>query len=193
MRTTLHKFDVPLRSVCWVWSDLIWHNCVDSHPGLYHKYPEVEHPGSADSLHSKLQVSRVSGTERHKNWVGLNEWPQRAPTDCLQWFTGATGVVYSYNHAGGQVGFKRHSRLSPLLVVMVVMVDLLDGVYNVFTHYICSQFINSQDYTNCIRTEDGFCGIEWKEKSGTSNGGRQMKDHKQFCLFFLFFSNLKSS
>jgi len=56
----------------------------------------------------------------------------RAPTDCLQWFTGATGVVYSYNHAGGQ-------------------------------------FINSQDYTNCIRTEDGFCGIEWKEKSGTSN------------------------
>ena len=119
MRTTLHKFDVPLLSVCWVWSDLIWHNCVDSHPGLYHKHPEVEHPGSADSLHSKLQVSQVSGTERYKNCVGLNEWPQRAPTDCLQWFTGATGVVYSYNHAGGQVGFKRHSRLKPLLVVLI--------------------------------------------------------------------------
>ena len=35
---------------------------------------------------------------------------------------------------------------------------------------LCSQFLGSQDYTNCIRTEDGFCGIEWKEKSGTSNG-----------------------
>ena len=117
-------FHIPLLSVCWVWSDLIWHNCVDSHPGPYHKYPEVEHPGSADSLHSKLQVSQVSGTERYKNCVGLNEWPQRAPTDCLQWFTGATGVVYSYNHAGGQVSFKRYSRLIPLLVVLVVMVDL---------------------------------------------------------------------
>ena len=127
------KFHVPLLSVCWVWSDLIWHNCLDSHPGLDHKYPEVEHPGSADSLHSKLQVSQVSGTERYNNCVGLNEWPQRAPTDCLQWFTGATGVVYSYNHAGGQVGFKRGSRLNPLLMVLVVMMDLLDGVYNVLT------------------------------------------------------------
>ena len=27
----------------------------------------------------------------------------RAPTDCLQWFTGSTGTVYSYNHQGGQV------------------------------------------------------------------------------------------
>ena len=53
----------------------------------------------------------------------------------------------------------------------VVMVDLLDGVYNVFTH---SQFLASQDYMNCIRTEDGFCGIEWKEKSGTSKGGVQI-------------------
>merc|ERR1711990_356464 len=55
----------------------------------------------------------------------------RAPTDCLQWFTGSTGTVYSYNHQGGQ-------------------------------------FLNGMDYTNCIRTEDGFCGIEWKEKSDTT-------------------------
>merc|ERR1711951_27659 len=55
----------------------------------------------------------------------------RAPTDCLQWFTGSTGTVYSYNHQGGQ-------------------------------------FLNGMDYTNCIRTEDGFCGIEWKENSATS-------------------------
>jgi len=55
----------------------------------------------------------------------------RAPTDCLQWFTGSTGTVYSYNHQGGQLA-------------------------------------NGMDYTNCIRTEDGFCGIEWKEKSDTT-------------------------
>ena len=60
-----------------------------------------------------------------------------------------------------------------------------------YLNTLCSQFINSQDYTNCIRTEDGFCGIEWKEKSGTSNGEGQMKDHKQFCLFFLFFKSKK--
>jgi len=55
----------------------------------------------------------------------------RAPTDCLQWFTGSTGTVYSYNHQGGQL-------------------------------------TNGLEYTNCIRTEDGFCGIEWKEKSDTT-------------------------
>ena len=47
---------------------------------------------------------------------------------------------------------------------------------------LCSQFINSQDYTNCIRTEDGFCGIEWKEKSGTSNGEGKMEDHNSACF-----------
>merc|ERR1712060_831953 len=55
----------------------------------------------------------------------------RAPTDCLQWFTGSTGTVYSYNHQGGQ-------------------------------------FLNGMDYTNCIRTEDGYCAIEWKEKTGAT-------------------------
>jgi len=55
----------------------------------------------------------------------------RAPTDCLQWFTGSTGTVYSYNHQGGQ-------------------------------------FLSGMEYTNCIRTETGFCGIEWKENSVTT-------------------------
>ena len=27
----------------------------------------------------------------------------RAPTDCVQWHTGTTGNVYSYNHAGSQL------------------------------------------------------------------------------------------
>ena len=51
-----------------------------------------------------------------------------------------------------------------------------------YLNTLCSQFINSQDYTNCIRTEDGFCGIEWKEKSGTSNGERKMEDHNSACF-----------
>jgi len=41
----------------------------------------------------------------------------KAPTDCVQYFTGLTGNVYSYNHQGGQ-------------------------------------FLQSQDYNNCIRTEE---------------------------------------
>merc|ERR1712080_711263 len=55
----------------------------------------------------------------------------RAPIDCLQYFTGKTNTVYSYNFAG-------------------------------------SQFLNGMDYTNCIRTEKGFCGIQWMEKSATT-------------------------
>ena len=55
----------------------------------------------------------------------------RAPTDCVQWFTGTTGAVKSYNFAG-------------------------------------SQLLQSQYYNNCIRTEQGYCGIQWKESSSTS-------------------------
>ena len=45
----------------------------------------------------------------------------RAPSDCVQYFTGATGSVKSYNFQGGQL-------------------------------------LASQYYTNCIRTEKGYCG-----------------------------------
>ena len=55
----------------------------------------------------------------------------RAPTDCVQYFTGTAGSVQSYNHAGGQL-------------------------------------LKSQRYTNCIRTEKGYCAIQWKQSS-TSN------------------------
>ena len=128
-------FHVPLLSVCWVWSDLVWHNCVDSHPGLYHKYPEVEHPGSADSLHSKLQVSRVSGTEGTKLcWFermtskGTDRLPamvHRSHRGCVQlqlcWRPGQFQKILSIESIIGDIA-------------TVVMVDLLDGVYNVFTH-----------------------------------------------------------
>merc|ERR1712154_756392 len=55
----------------------------------------------------------------------------KAPTDCVQYFTGKSGSVKSYNFAG-------------------------------------SQFLQSQIYNNCIRTEKGYCGIQWKESSTTS-------------------------
>ena len=55
----------------------------------------------------------------------------RAPTDCVQYFTGKTGSVKSYNFGGGQL-------------------------------------LQSQIYTNCIRTEAGYCAIQWKESSTTS-------------------------
>lgn len=61
----------------------------------------------------------------------------RAPTDCLQYFTGVSNTVYSYNWAG-------------------------------------SQFLSGMEYTNCIRTENGYCGIEWKEKSGVSTDAFQV-------------------
>merc|ERR1739838_445363 len=55
----------------------------------------------------------------------------KAPTDCVQYFTGKSGSVKSYNFAG-------------------------------------SQFLQSQIYNNCIRTEKGYCAIQWKESSTTS-------------------------
>jgi len=55
----------------------------------------------------------------------------KAPTDCVQWFTGTTGSVKSYNFGGGQI-------------------------------------LRGQIYNNCIRTEAGYCAIQWKESSTTS-------------------------
>jgi len=53
----------------------------------------------------------------------------KAPTDCVQYFTGTSGTIQSYNFAGAQ---------------------LLQGMY----------------YTNCIRTEAGYCAIQYKESTG---------------------------
>jgi len=55
----------------------------------------------------------------------------KAPTDCVQYFTGVSGNVKSYNFAGAQL-------------------------------------LNGQRYVNCIRTEKGYCGIQFKESSTTS-------------------------
>jgi len=53
----------------------------------------------------------------------------KAPTDCVQYYTGTTGTIQSYNFGGAQ---------------------LLQGMY----------------YTNCIRTEFGYCGVQYKESTG---------------------------
>ena len=45
----------------------------------------------------------------------------KAPEDCVQYFTGASGSVQSYNFQGGQL-------------------------------------LTQQQYTNCVRTEKGYCG-----------------------------------
>ena len=45
----------------------------------------------------------------------------KAPGDCVQYFTGASGSVQSYNFQGGQL-------------------------------------LTQQQYTNCVRTERGYCG-----------------------------------
>ena len=76
----------------------------------------------------------------------------KAPEDCVQYFTGASGSVQSYNFQGGQL-------------------------------------LTQQQYTNCVRTEKGYCGksshlspltillllgILWKESSSTSPDPFQM-------------------
>ena len=36
-------------------------------------------------------------------WLHTIVFKFRAPTDCVQYFTGTSGSVLSYNHAGGQL------------------------------------------------------------------------------------------
>ena len=50
----------------------------------------------------------------------------RAPTDCVQYFTGTSDNIQSYNFNGAQ---------------------LLQGM----------------NYKNCIRTEEGYCAIQWRQ------------------------------
>lgn len=85
----------------------------------------------------------------------------KAPTDCVQYFTGKTGTITSYNFAG-------------------------------------AQFLQAQYYSNCIRTEQGFCRIQYRETAGTTpdsfliaNGQTAGKDEVTGCpAGFLFIPNL---
>ena len=42
------------------------------------------------------------------------------------------------------------------------------GVAGNVQSYSYGQLLTSQYYTNCIRTEAGYCGIQWKQSSTTS-------------------------
>merc|ERR1711892_614072 len=96
----------------------------------YHMYTEF---GTTTTDTVKLTLTYGSTTTA-KTWNLLLRqiscdatW--KAPTDCVQYFTGSIGTTQSYNFAGAQ---------------------LLQGMY----------------YTNCIRTEYGYCGIQYKESTG---------------------------
>ena len=67
-----------------------------------------------------IRISQISCTA---SW--------RPPADCLQWFTGTSNEIYSYNYAGGY-------------------------------------HLANQDYTNCVRTEQGYCSIAYTAVSTTS-------------------------
>ena len=115
-------------SVRWVWSYINRHNFNNKHLCFYYHCEDIQHSCQADILYVFLQVSvkRLIDCNRH-----YTKDLFRAPTDCVQYFTGISGSVKSYNYAGAQ---------------------LLAG----------------QRYNNCIRTEKGYCAIQWKESSTTS-------------------------
>jgi len=98
----------------------------------YHMYVEF----GATSTDTVTVTNTLGSTTSTLKWNILTQQipctaSYRAPSDCLQYFTGKTGTVYSYNFAG-------------------------------------AQFLSGMDYTNCIRTEKGYCAIEWKEKTGAT-------------------------
>jgi len=98
----------------------------------YHMYVEF----GATSTDTVTVTNTLGSTSSTLKWNILTQQipctaSYRAPNDCLQYFTGKTGTVYSYNFAG-------------------------------------AQFLVNMDYTNCVRTEKGYCAIEWKEKTGAT-------------------------
>merc|ERR1719222_29254 len=70
----------------------------------YHMYVEF----GATSTDTITLTNTLGSTSSTLKWNILAQQipctaTYRAPTDCLQWFTGSTGTVYSYNHQGGQL------------------------------------------------------------------------------------------
>ena len=83
-----------LPSVCWVWEQCDWHNKLDIHLRLDHLGENKQRPYQADSLSCQLQVSNCT----FGNLESVQTWSHyRAPTDCVQYFTGISNQIYSYN------------------------------------------------------------------------------------------------
>ena len=99
----------------------------------------------------------------------------RAPTDCVQWFTGTTGTFWflEKNLHGFQFicPFPLHSleesTVDSALSLNVSKIQDVAGAVKSY-NFAGSQLLQSQYYTNCIRTEQGYCAIQWKESSSTS-------------------------
>jgi len=105
----------------------------------YHMYTEF---GTTSTDTISLTITYGS-TSTAKTWNILTrqiscEAKWKAPTDCVQFFTGVAGTVQSYGFSGGQ---------------------LHNGLY----------------YNNCIRTESGYCKIQYKESTGTTPDAFAMK------------------
>lgn len=98
----------------------------------YHMYVNLG-ADTGDTATVTMTWGSIASAKQYNIFVQQIECssPQRAPQDCVQYFTGTQGTVQSYGWAGAQ---------------------LLAGM----------------DYQNCIRTEAGYCGIEWKTSSGTT-------------------------
>jgi len=98
----------------------------------YHMYVDIG-ADSGDTATVTMNWGNIAAAKQYNIFVQQIECSstQRAPQDCVQYFTGTQGRVQSYNWAGAQ---------------------LLAGM----------------NYQNCIRTEEGYCGIEWKTSSGTT-------------------------
>ena len=77
-------------SVRGVWSCCWRHDHTDQHPRHWHL--QLEHPRQADLLHLSLEVSQ--------SWFNIIQWRAwcRAPTDCVQYFTGISDTVQNYNY-----------------------------------------------------------------------------------------------
>jgi len=105
----------------------------------YHMYAEFGSL-STDAITMTFTHADLSSTKMYN--VLLQQIPcdaeYKAPTDCVQYFTGLTGSVANYGFGSG---------------------DLL---------------IN-QEYTMCIRTEAGMCGISWCQATMEPSGSQTFK------------------
>ena len=64
----------------------------------------MEHPRQADLLYCSLEVSQlVSAWGEYINQTYQMIFSNRAPTDCVQYFTGIADTVQNYNYGGQMI------------------------------------------------------------------------------------------
>lgn len=97
----------------------------------YHMYVEIGRD-SGDTASLKVTYGGTTSTQFNifVRQIECNSL-SRAPTDCVQYYTGTSGTIRSFNWGG-------------------------------------SQLLRGMDYRICIRDEEGYCSISYKESSGTT-------------------------